>query len=151
MQGVADEGRCWAPEDGIQRLRMAADRLCPARVLGGTHYVAGDGDPAVTLWRAIALCEGTDLNPREGDGRFLLVLGIRHEIRKALLVLAALAGGAAREQIERDAHGWLESQTTDVENEIAARWGEPAAGLIRRNREQPDFFDWVLAEYASDP
>jgi hypothetical protein len=129
---------------------MAADRLCPARVLGGARSDEGDGGPTVTLSRAVALCEEEDLDPSTGPGRFLLVLGIRHEVRNGLLLLAAFPEEADRAEIERDARAWLDGQTAGVEDGIAEWWGEPVAGLIRQQREQPGFFDRVLAERVPD-
>ena len=149
MHGAADKDR-WTPEEGIRRLRMAANRLCPAMVLGAAHGDEDDNGPTVTLPQAVALCDASDLNPGEGDGGFLLVLGIRHEIQKRLLVLAAFPEGADRAEIEHDVQAWLESQTNDVEDDIAEWWGEPVAGLIRQKREQPDFFEQVLSDFEPD-
>ena len=129
---------------------MAADRLCSTAILADAPSDTAGGTGEVTLPKAVALCDASDLNPGEGAGRFLLVLGIVHETRKRLRLRAMFAEQSEQDEIARDPKAWLEKHVVPTEDEIAARWGEPVVRLIRQRREQPEFFEQVLATFEPD-
>lgn len=149
MGHVADPPR-WSPQDVIQKLRMAADRLCPTAVLADAPSNTAGGTGEVTLSRAVALCDAEGVSPDEDAGRYLLVVGILHETRKRLRVMACLAEPAESKEIERRPETWVEQRIPGVEDEIAEWWGEPVVRLIRQRREQPEFFEQVLATFEPD-
>ena len=140
----------WTPQGACHRLKMAALRLCPSIVLGEEPGGIKEEDRQVTLPQVVALCEAEDLDPFGGAGRFLLVIGIEQEIRKCLRLRAMFAEQSEQDEIARDPKAWLEKHVVPTEDEIAARWGEPVVRLVRQRREQPEFFEQVLATFEPD-
>ena len=124
--------------DRSYRLSVAADRLDPESVAMQYDHAT---PTAVPLRGVVALCDLEDLDPDSDFGRYLLVHGIDEEaiqlLGRSVLTLPDLL---SESRSDDEFLIWLRSFIPEVEDEIAAAWGSPVAGVVEAKRADPDFF-----------
>ncbi len=135
--------------DRSYRLNVAADRLDPESVAMQYDHVTVT---AVPLRGVVALCDLDDLDPDSDYGKYLLVHGIDDEaiqlLCRSVLTLPDLLSGS---RSDAEFLTWLQSYIPEVEDEIAAAWGSPVAGVVEAKRADPDFFARVRDGCKDEP
>ena len=135
--------------DRSYRLNVVADRLDP-------ESVAMQSDEAeltaVPLRSVVAMCDLDDLDPGSDNGKYLLVHGINEEaldlLCRSVLTLPDLLRGS---RSDAEFVSCLRSYIPEVEDEIAAAWGSPVAGVVEAKRADPDFFARVRDGCKDEP
>ena len=140
-----DNASNWSAFGSFARLNMAADRLGPEIILSSD---CAKIDGKVTLRRAVALYETGALEPASRVGEFLLVAGLFDELRERLAEIILRSTELWPDgPPDKECAEWIVRQYTAAEAELMTGWGEPVASLVQRQREDPEYFERVIASF----